>query len=156
MHGSGGPAAPRFVTLSLDIRYARLGRDEYALGRVHNSVTTHGLVVHGLNFMDDWAMWLNYRNGHMQLKLKGMQLKVGMQRNIGKRISTRDICSLSSSLVFILLSGTHFFLLIKGKILSSNNLLYLYQKGKTHFLLEKKIFSCRILIYDLTFVTWFL
>ena len=41
----------------------------------------------------------------MQLKVKGMQLeamqlKVSMQKNIGKRGSTRDICSLSSSLVF--------------------------------------------------------
>ena len=65
-------------------------------GCVHGSVATHGLVamhvriVHGLNFMDDWAMCLNYKNGHMQLKngtmqLKAMQLKVGMEKNIGEK-----------------------------------------------------------------------
>ena len=37
----------------------------------------------------------------MQLKVKDMQLKVGMQKNIGERGSRRDICSLSSSLVFL-------------------------------------------------------
>ena len=36
----------------------------------------------------------------MQLKVKDMQLKVSMQKNIGERGSRRDICSLSSSLVF--------------------------------------------------------
>ena len=57
------------------IRGAWLGRDPCAHGRVHGSVATHGLVAmhiriaHGLNFLDDWAMWLNYRNGHMQLKM---------------------------------------------------------------------------------------
>ena len=56
----------------------RLGRDACAHGRMHGSVTTHGLVTmhvqiaHGLNFMDDWVMWLIYRNGHMQLKVKDM------------------------------------------------------------------------------------
>ena len=39
-------------------------------------------------------MWLIYRNVHMQLKvkamqLKAMQLKVNMQKNIGERGSTR-------------------------------------------------------------------
>ena len=66
-------------------------RDACADGHVHGSVVMHGLVAmhvriaHGLNFMDDWAMWLIYKNGHMQLKngnmqLKAMQLKVGMQK----------------------------------------------------------------------------
>ena len=64
----------------------------------------------------------------MQLKGKGMQLKGTMQKNIGERESREDICSLSSSLVFFLRSFTHF-LLIKGKILSSNNLSYLYQEN---------------------------
>ena len=33
-------------------------------------------------------MWLNFRNGHMQLKMEAMELKVGMQKNIGgKRIN---------------------------------------------------------------------
>ena len=62
----------------------------------------------------------------MQLKVKDMQLKVSMQKNIGERGSRRDICSLSSSLVFCLLSFTHFFLWIRGKY----NLSYLYQKHK--------------------------
>ena len=39
----------------------------------------------------------------MQLKVKDMQLKVSMQKNIGERGSRRDICSLSSSLVFFTL-----------------------------------------------------
>ena len=35
-------------------------------------------------------MWLIYKNGHMQLKngnmqLKAMQLKVGMEKNIGEK-----------------------------------------------------------------------
>ena len=63
---------------SLVVRGARLGRDACAHGRIYGSIATHGLVAmhvriaHGLNFMDDWVMWLNYRNGHMQLKVKGM------------------------------------------------------------------------------------
>ena len=33
-------------------RGARLGRDVCAHGHVHGSVVTHGLVAHGVNFMD--------------------------------------------------------------------------------------------------------
>ena len=61
---------------------AWLGRDACAHGCVHGSVATHRLfamhvwIAHGLNFMDDWIMWLNYRNDHMQLKVKAMQLKM--------------------------------------------------------------------------------
>ena len=47
----------------------------------------------------------------MQLKVKDMQLKVGMQKNIGERGSRRDICSLSSSLVFFF---TQFYSLLLG------------------------------------------
>ena len=35
------------------VRGARLGRDACAHGRVNLSVAMHGLVAHGLNFMDD-------------------------------------------------------------------------------------------------------
>ena len=35
------------------VRDAWLGRYACVHGRVHRSVATHGLVVHGLNFMDD-------------------------------------------------------------------------------------------------------
>ena len=38
---------------------------------------THGLDgTHGLNFMYDWVIWPNYTDGRMQLKVKGMQLKM--------------------------------------------------------------------------------
>ena len=63
----------------------------YGLIAMHGLVAMHIRIAHGLNFMDDWAMWLNFRNDHMQLKVKGMQLKtmqlkVGMQNNIwGKK-----------------------------------------------------------------------
>ena len=78
----------------------------------------------------------------MQLKVKDMHLKVSIQKNIGERGSRRDICSLYSSLGFFFTRFYSLLLgLIKGKILSSNNLLYLYQKGKTPFLL-RKILSC--------------
>ena len=40
------------MTLGSVGRGARLGRDPCAHGRVRGSVATHGLVVHGLNFMD--------------------------------------------------------------------------------------------------------
>ena len=33
------------------VRGARLGRDVCAHGRVHGPVVTHGMVVHGLNFL---------------------------------------------------------------------------------------------------------
>ena len=54
-------------------------------------------------------MWLMYRNVHMQLKVKGMQLKamqlkVSMEKNIGERGSTRAIYvhSLFSSFFYAL------------------------------------------------------
>ena len=36
----------------------------------HGLVAMHVRIAHGLNFMDDWVLWLTYRNGHMQLKVK--------------------------------------------------------------------------------------
>ena len=71
----------------------------------------------------------------MQLKVKDMQLKVSMQKNIGERGSRRDICSLSSSLVFfysVLLTSSWE---LQEKNLCSNYLSYLYQKEKTPYLL---------------------
>ena len=83
-----------------------------------------------------------------------MQLKVGMQNNIwGKRINKGYMFTLFLS-SFFLLSFTHFFLLIREKSSLANNLSYLYQKGKTPFLLGESFLV--ILIYDLTFVTRFL
>ena len=67
----------------------------------------------------DWVMWLIYRNVHMQLKVKGMQLKVSMQKNIGERGSTRAIYvhSLFSSFFLggTLFLATLFIFLMRGK-----------------------------------------
>ena len=65
-HGSTGH------TVRTDVR---LDSSSCAHGRVHGSVAMHGLVAmhvriaHVLIFMDDWAMWLNYGNGHMEQKM---------------------------------------------------------------------------------------
>ena len=58
--------------------------------------------------MDDYAMWLNFRNGYMQLKvkamqLKAMQLKVGMKRTLGKEDQEGLYMFTLFSLVFFLL-----------------------------------------------------
>ena len=115
-----------------EVRGARLRRDTCAHGRVHGSVVMHRLVAmhiriaHGLNFMDDWAMWLNFRNGHMQLK--AMELKVGMQNNIGGKKNQQGVIYVFNlfSLVF---SFTLFFLLLGEK-----QSLILGSKGKNSFL----------------------
>ena len=59
------------------------------------------MVAHGLNFMDDYTMWLNFRNGHMQLK--AMRLKVGMKRTLGKEDPEGLYMFTLVSLVFFLL-----------------------------------------------------
>ena len=73
----------------------------------------------------------------MQLKVEDMQLKVSMQKNLGERGSRRDICSLSSSLVFFLLTSSWE---LGEKSLVANYLSYLYQKEKTPYLLGIKTF----------------
>ena len=69
----------------------------FARGRVYDLVATHVRIAHKLNFMDDWVIWPNYTDGHMQLKAKAMQLKVeamqlkvDMQSNIGGGGSTKS------------------------------------------------------------------
>ena len=85
--------------------YARMIVLHDSDGRAARLVVVHGLVGtrprFGRNtrigctrakfYGHDWAMWLIYRNVLMQLKGKGMQLKVSMQKNIGERGSTRAI-----------------------------------------------------------------
>ena len=34
---------------------------------MHGLVAMHERIAHRLNIMDDWVIWLTYRNGHMQL-----------------------------------------------------------------------------------------
>ena len=58
---------------------------------LHGSVGTQVRIMHGMNFMDDWVMWPNYRDGRMQLKVKAMQLKVDMQSNIRKDDKQRTL-----------------------------------------------------------------
>ena len=104
-------AARLFVTGGLAVHETRLGYSfcTTSSGRVHGSAATHGLVAHGLNFMGmiepcGWFLGMftcNKKGKGMQLKVKDMQLKVSMQKNIGERGSRRDICLLSSSLVFV-------------------------------------------------------
>ena len=77
----------------------------------------------------------------MQLKVKDMQLKVSMQKNIGERGSRRDICSLSSSLVFfysVLLTSSWE---LRKKSFVANYLSYLYQKEKTPYLLGESFLA---------------
>ena len=92
----------RFGRTTQTVCSARLGRDACAYGRIHGSVVTHGLVVHGLNFYGWYlSMWLNFRNWIMQLKMEAMQLKVGIQNNIwGKRIKKQYMFTLFFSSFF--------------------------------------------------------
>ena len=80
MHSSDGRAARLFVVHGLVGTCPRFGRNAQ-IGCTQAKLYGH-----------DWAMWLVYRNVHMQLKGKGMQqkvedmqLKVSMQKNIGER-----------------------------------------------------------------------
>ena len=86
LHDSDGRAARLVVVDDLVGTRPRFGRDA-RIGCTRAKLYGH-----------DWAMWLVYRNVHMQLKVKGMQLKVKgmqlkvkMQKNIGERGSTRAI-----------------------------------------------------------------
>ena len=104
-------------------------------------------------------MWLIYRNVHMQLKVKGMQLKVSMQKNIGERGSTRAIYVHSLFSSFFLLSSSFSWgekqslILVMKKLLSCKRSLILVSRKLLTFgenpSLQRGISHTHILSYPL-------